>query len=127
MENKFVMYALVAAYPAVTSVILLALSSCFMTIAWYGHLRFTSWPLWQTILGSWCIAFLEYCLQVPGNRIGHTVMHAAQLRIIAEFFTLTAFIAFSLLYLKEPFSWNYAVSFALVLGAVWFAVAGPFP
>lgn len=108
------------------SVGLLAASSVFMTVAWYAHLRFATMPLWLAILGSWGVALFEYVLQVPGNRIGHTVMSAAQLRIVAEFFTLATFMAFSIFYLKEPLNGNYAVSFALVLAAVWFAMAGPF-
>jgi uncharacterized protein (DUF486 family) len=108
------------------SVVLLFLSSAFMTVAWYAHLKFKGLPLWIVILGSWFIALFEYMLQVPANRIGHAVMPAAQLRIIAEFFTLACFIAFSVFYLKEPMTMNYVVSFALVLGAVYFAFWGPF-
>ncbi len=113
--------------PYVSSIALLGASSVFMTIAWYAHLKFKHLPIWQMILFSWLIAFLEYCLQVPGNRIGHSVMSAAKLRIIAEFFTLAAFVVFSIVYLKEPMSINYLISFALVLLAVYFAVLGPFP
>ncbi|MCA2961565.1 MAG: DMT family protein [Silvanigrellales bacterium] len=112
--------------PALLAALLLLGSSCFMVVAWYAHLKFTHLPLWQVILGSWAIAFFEYCLQVPGNRIGHQVFSAAQLRIIAELFTLAAFIIFSLFVLKEPMNGNYAVAFGLVVVAVWFAVAGPF-
>ncbi len=113
--------------PALTSTILLALSSGVMTVAWYAHLRFKEIPLWLAIVGSWLIAFFEYALQVPANRIGHSVMPAAQLRVIAEFFTLASFILFSIFYLREPMSLNYVVSFALILGAVYFAFWGPFP
>lgn len=110
----------------VLSVSLLALSSVFMTVAWYAHLKFKTLPLWQVILGSWLIAFAEYCFQVPGNRIGHSVMSAAQLRIIAEVFTLMAFAVFSVVYLKESFGLNHLASFVCLLLAVYFAVAGPF-
>ena len=112
--------------PALTSTVLLALSSGVMTVAWYAHLRFKEVPLWWAILGSWMIALLEYALQVPANRIGHSVMPAAQLRVIAEFFTLAAFILFSVFYLREPMTLNYVVSFAFILGAVYFAFWGPF-
>jgi uncharacterized protein (DUF486 family) len=110
----------------VWSIGLLGASSLFMTIAWYAHLKFKHLPLWLVILASWFVAFFEYVLQVPANRIGHSVMDAAQLRIIAEFFTLTAFILFSVFYLKEPMTGNYITSFVLVLAAVYFAFWGPF-
>ena len=97
-----------------------------MTVAWYAHLRFANLPLWQVILGSWFIAFFEYCFQVPANRIGHTVMPAAQLRIVAEFFTLSSFMLFSIYYLKEPISLNFLIAFGLILLAVYFAFYGPF-
>ncbi|MEY3903609.1 MAG: hypothetical protein RL189_2915 [Pseudomonadota bacterium] len=112
--------------PALTSTLMLALSSGVMTVAWYAHLRFKELPIWIAILGSWLIAFLEYALQVPANRIGHAVMPAAQLRVIAEFFTLLSFIGFSVFYLREPMSANFIVSFALILLAVYFAFWGPF-
>lgn len=108
------------------AIVLLFVSSMFMTVAWYAHLKFKGLPLWLVVLASWLIAFFEYMLQVPANRIGHSVMSAAQLRVIAEFFTLACFMAFSVLYLKEPISLNYLVSFSLILGAVYFAFWGPF-
>lgn len=110
----------------VQSIGLLASSAFVMTVAWYAHLRHPSASLWKVILASWGLAFFEYCLMIPGNRIGHSVMPAATLRIVSEFFTLTAFVLFSVLYLKEPFTTNHFVSFALVLAAVYVAVAGPF-
>lgn len=110
----------------VTSIILLFGSSSFMIVAWYAHLRFKHWPLIAVILGSWGIAFFEYMLQVPANRIGHDVMSAAQLRIVAEFFTLSFFIVFSVFYLKETLTVNYLISFALIFIAVYFAFFGPF-
>lgn len=112
--------------PAVIAVVLLFGSSAFMMVAWYAHLRFKHLPLWLVILASWGIAFFEYVLQVPGNRIGHQVMSAAQLRIVAEFFTLVCFMIFSITYLREPMSWNYAISFFLIVAAVYFAFWGPF-
>ncbi|HEY9759062.1 MAG TPA: DMT family protein [Oculatellaceae cyanobacterium] len=103
---------------------LLIVSNIFMTFAWYGHLRFKSVPLWETILISWLIAFLEYCFQVPANRIGSYEFTAAQLKIIQEVITLAVFTVFSVLYLKQPFQWNYLVAFAFLVGAVFFVFAG---
>ena len=101
-------------------VILLIISNVFMTFAWYGHLRFKSYSLWLVILSSWLIAFFEYCLQVPANRIGHEFYSATQLKVMQEIITLTIFVFFSVWYLKEDFRWNYAVGFALILLAVFF-------
>jgi uncharacterized protein len=91
-----------------------------MTMAWYGHLKFKESALWKVILISWLIAFVEYCFQVPANRAGHSHFSAAQLKIIQEVITLVVFAVFSVFYLKEGFKWNYAVSFAMILGAVFF-------
>jgi hypothetical protein len=100
------------------TVALLLVSNVFMTFAWYGHLKYKSSPLWKAILASWSIAFIEYCFQVPANRIGHGTMSAAQLKTIQEVITLVVFAVFSVLYLKEEFRWNYLVGFAfLVIGA----------
>ncbi len=101
-------------------VILLIISNMFMTFAWHGHLRFKSYSLWLVILTSWLIAFFEYCFQVPANRIGHEFYSATQLKVMQEIITLTIFVFFSVLYLKEDFRWNYAVGFALILLAVFF-------
>ena len=94
---------------------LLVLSNIFMMFAWYGHLKFKSAPLWMVILISWAIAFFEYCLQVPANRIGHNYWDAAHLKTLQEVITLSVFVAFSLLYLKED-----AVGFGLMILAVFF-------
>jgi uncharacterized protein (DUF486 family) len=91
-----------------------------MTFAWYGHLKFKESPLWLVIVISWGIAFFEYCLQVPANRIGHRHFTAAQLKIIQEVITLSVFTAFSILYLHERFRWNYLIGFLLMLAAVYF-------
>jgi uncharacterized protein len=91
-----------------------------MTFAWYGHLKYKSTMLWKVILVSWLIAFLEYCFQVPANRIGHSQFSAAQLKVMQEAITLAVFAVFSILYLKEEFRWNYAVAFLMILGAVFF-------
>lgn len=103
------------------TVLLLLISNVFMTFAWYGHLKFKDVPLWKAILVSWMIAFVEYCFQVPANRWGHLYFSAAQLKIIQEAITLSVFIVFSVLYLKEAFKWNYAISFGLIAAAVFFA------
>lgn len=102
------------------TVILLFISNIFMTFAWYGHLKYKSSPLWKVILISWSIALLEYCFQVPANRIGHEKFTAAQLKTIQEVVTLIVFSVFSVLYLKEKFRWNYLVGFLFILGAVFF-------
>ncbi|MCS6818492.1 MAG: DMT family protein [Chitinophagales bacterium] len=103
------------------TIVLLIISNVFMTFAWYGHLKFKHVALWKVILVSWLIAFFEYCLQVPANRLGHGTFTATQLKIIQEIITLLVFAAFSVLYLKEDFRWNYAVAFLFVIGAVYFA------
>jgi len=91
-----------------------------MTFAWYGHLKFKSTALWIVIIVSWLIALLEYCFQVPANRIGHEYFSAAQLKTIQEVITLIVFSVFSILYLKEEFRWNYLVGFAFIILAVFF-------
>lgn len=100
------------------TIILLTISNVFMTIAWYGHLKYKSTMLWKVILISWLIAFVEYCFQVPANRIGHYQFTAAQLKTIQEVVSLTVFTIFMVLYLKEEFRWNYLVGFALMALAV---------
>lgn len=102
------------------TVLLLLASNVFMTFAWYGHLKFKSVPLWQAIVVSWLIAFVEYCLQVPANRYGHGVYNAAQLKTMQEVITLVVFCMFSVLYLKEPLRWNYLVGFGFMALAVFF-------
>lgn len=109
---------------AVLSIVLLIISNVFMTFAWYGHLHFRAAPLWQVILISWLIAFLEYCFQVPANRIGSYEFSAAQLKIIQEVITLVVFGVFSVLYLKQQFQWNYLVAFVFLVGAVFFVFVG---
>ncbi len=99
--------------PVITIGLLIA-SNVFMTFAWYGHLRFKSAPLLVVILVSWGIALFEYLLQVPANRIGSTVLNGAQLKTIQEVITLTIFAVFSVVYLKEPLTWNVAIGFAFI-------------
>ena len=94
---------------------LLLLSNIFMTFAWYGHLKFRAMPLAVVIAASWGIAFFEYCLQVPANRIGYGHFSAAELKTIQEIITLTVFVAFSILYLGEAIRWNHLAGFALIV------------
>ena len=101
------------------TILLLIASNVFMTLAWYGHLKYRQASMWTAIVVSWGIAFFEYCLQVPANRMGHAAgMATAQLKTIQEVITLAVFAAFSVLYLREPLQWNVAVGFAFIaLGA----------
>ncbi|MBQ8887448.1 MAG: DMT family protein [Candidatus Gastranaerophilales bacterium] len=101
-------------------ILLLTISNVFMTFAWYGHLKFKSTALWIVIFVSWGIALLEYCFQVPANRIGHEYFNAAQLKTIQEVITLIVFSVFSIMYLKEEFRWNYLVGFFFIILAVFF-------
>lgn len=103
------------------TILLLLASNIFMTFAWYGHLKYKNVALWKVILISWGIAFFEYCLMVPANRIGSYQFSAPQLKIMQEVITLVVFAVFSIYYLKEEMKWNHIVSFLLVLGAVFFA------
>jgi uncharacterized protein (DUF486 family) len=111
--------------PFLLPVLLLIGSNVFMTFAWYGHLRFKEAPLATVILVSWLIAFVEYCLAVPANRWGSAVYTTAQLKTIQEVVTLLIFAAFSVLYLKEPMTWNYLIGFALVAAGAFFIFRGP--
>jgi len=110
--------------PYLAPIVLLVLSNVFMTFAWYGHLKFKATPLMIVILASWGIAFVEYCLAVPANRIGHAVYSAAQLKTMQEVITLIVFVGFSALYLKEPIGWNHLVGFALIALGAWFIFRG---
>jgi hypothetical protein len=106
------------------TVLLLVVSNVFMTFAWYGHLKYGhDWPLWKAILVSWAIALIEYCLAVPANRLGYGQFSGFQLKIIQEVVTLTVFIGFAILFLKERLAWNYLVAFAFLGVAVFFAFA----
>lgn len=91
-----------------------------MTFAWYGHLKFTNRPLLLVILVSWGIAFFEYCLQVPANRIGYAVYNPAQLKTIQEIITLIVFMAFSVFWLGASIKWNHLLGFALIVVAAFF-------
>ncbi len=100
--------------PYVLPVVLLVASNVFMTFAWYGHLKFTGSPLWAAVMVSWGIAFFEYWLAVPANRIGHHVYSAAELKTMQEVITLIVFAGFSVFWLKEAITWNHAIGFALI-------------
>jgi uncharacterized protein (DUF486 family) len=100
------------------TVLLLTLSNIFMTFAWYGHLKYKEVALWQVILISWLIAFPEYALQVPANRMGHGQFSAPELKTIQEVITLTVFGFFSVFYLGEKLKWNHVAGFALIIAAV---------
>ena len=97
-----------------TTIVLLVFSNLFMTLAWYGHLKFKQAPLLTVIMVSWGIALVEYCLAVPANRIGHGAYSAAELKTIQEVITLIVFAGFSVLYLKEALGWNHLAGFALI-------------
>lgn len=103
------------------TVLLLLASNVFMTFAWYGHLRSLSTAPWYTAaIVSWGIAFFEYTLQVPANRIGHTEFSVGQLKIMQEVITLVVFVPFAMLYLKEPFKLDYVWAALCMVGAVYF-------
>jgi hypothetical protein len=110
--------------PYLSPILLLIASNVFMTLAWYGHLKFKSTPLLIVIVASWGIAFIEYCLAVPANRIGHAVYSAAQLKTMQEVITLVVFAGFSALYLKEPITVNHAIGFAFIALGAWFVFRG---
>ena len=110
--------------PHIAPILLLIASNVFMTLAWYGHLKYKSAPLLIVIVAAWGIAFIEYCLAVPANRIGHSVYSAAQLKTMQEVITLVVFAVFSVVYLKEQITWNTAAGFALIALGAWFVFKG---
>ena len=103
---------------------LLLASNVFMTIAWYGHLKFKGTALPIVIAASWGIAFIEYCLAVPANRMGHAVYSAAELKTIQEVITLLVFAGFSVFYLGEKLTLNHGIGFALICAGAWFVFQG---
>jgi uncharacterized protein (DUF486 family) len=108
--------------PAFSTIILLIASNILMTFAWYGHLKwFPGKAIFLVILIAWGIAFFEYCLAVPANRIGYTVFSGFQLKIMQEIITLSVFLVFALTFLGERLTWNIAVSMVLIVAAAWFA------
>lgn len=98
-------------------VLLLLGSNIFMTFAWYGHLKYKASPLWLAVIASWGIAFFEYTLMVPANRLGSSVYSVVQLKTIQEILTLLVFAGFSVWYLGQPLKWNHYAAFALIVGA----------
>ena len=108
----------VGSFPYVAPILMLVASNIFMTFAWYGHLKYKAVPIAIVVLASWGIAFFEYWLAVPANRIGHAVYSAAELKTIQEVITLLVFAGFSVLWLGERISFNHMIGFALIaLGA----------
>lgn len=109
---------------AVTALLLTA-SNVFMTFAWYAHLRnLSAKPWWIAALASWAIALFEYLLQVPANRIGYTQLDLPQLKILQEVITLTVFVPFALLYMKQPLKLDYLWASLCILAAVYFVFRG---
>ena len=107
--------------PVLQTVFLLCCSNIFMTFAWYGHLKnLSDRPWFVAALLSWGIAFFEYMLMVPANRIGHTVLDVGQLKILQEVITLSIFVPFAVFYLKEPFRMDFVYAAVCMLGAVYF-------
>lgn len=102
------------ASPKILPILMLLASNVFMTFAWYGHLKFKTSPIWIAVMASWMIAFFEYWLAVPANRIGSYAYSAAELKTIQEVVTLTVFAVFSVFYLKEALTWNHLIGFALI-------------
>ena len=102
------------------TIILLTISNLFMNLAWYGHLKFRNHALWIAILVSWGIAFFEYTLQVPANRIGNSVLNLSQLKIMQEVITLGVFVPFAMLYMKQPIKLDFLWAGLCLMGAVYF-------
>ncbi len=110
--------------PYVAPITMLIASNVFMTFAWYGHLKFKTSALWIAVLASWGIAFFEYWLAVPANRIGSAVYSAAELKTMQEVITLAVFAVFSVFYLDEPLGWNHLVGFGLIAAGAAFIFQG---
>lgn len=103
------------------TIILLIVSNVFMTLAWYGHLKHKSSPLWLAILASWSLAFFEYVFQVPANRFGSEIFSVTQLKILQECITLAVFTVIAYFLFGETLKWNNVVSYLFLIGAVYFA------
>ena len=106
--------------PWIATPLLLVASNVLMTFAWYGHLKAPSWPLWLAVLVSWGIAFFEYCLAVPANRIGYGTFTGQQLKVMQEVITLAVFAVFSVAFLGETLRWNFLAAGACLIAAVVF-------
>ncbi|WP_077148172.1 DMT family protein [Sphingopyxis sp. KK2] len=111
--------------PYILPIFLLVISNIFMTFAWYGHLGDVSRPMWLAILLAWGIAFFEYCVAVPANRIGHSVYSTAELKTMQEVITLIVFAAFAVFWLGEKLTINHLVGFLLIAGGAFFIFKGP--
>ncbi len=111
--------------PAVLPVLLLIGSNIFMTIAWYGHLKFPAAPMWIAVMASWGIALVEYWMAVPANRIGYGTYSAAELKAIQEVISLTVFVGFAAFVLREPLTWNHGIGFTLIALGAYFIFNGP--
>lgn len=111
--------------PKILPVVLLFISNAFMTVAWYGHLKFGDRPLYLVILVSWMIALAEYCFAVPANRIGHTLYSAAELKTMQEVITLVVFAVFSVVYLGEKLTLNHLLGFGFICLGAFFVFKGP--
>ena len=110
--------------PYVLPILMLVASNVFMTFAWYGHLNYTSKPLWMAVMVSWGIAFFEYWLAVPANRIGYQVYSAAELKTIQEVITFAVFAVFSVFFLKQAITFNHLIGFALIAAGAFFVFRG---
>lgn len=110
---------------AILPIVMLIASNVFMTVAWYGHLKFPHAELWVVVMASWAIALLEYWLAVPANRIGYGTYTAAELKTIQEVISLTVFVGFAVFVLGEKLTWNHGVGFALILAGAFFIFKGP--
>jgi len=109
----------------IAPILMLVASNVFMTFAWYGHLKVEHRPLWIIVLVSWGIAFFEYCLAVPANRIGRAVYEPAELKAMQEVITLAVFVVFSVVWLGEKVTANHAVGFLLIAAGAFFVFKGP--
>ena len=103
------------------TILLLTISNIFMNLAWYGHLRFKSQPLWIAIVASWGLAFFEYIFQVPANRAGASEWSVPQLKVLQECITLVVFTVIAFVLFQARLQWNLVVSYILIVGAVFFA------
>lgn len=111
--------------PKLLPIALLFVSNAFMTVAWYGHLKFGERPLYLVVLVSWLIALAEYCFAVPANRIGHSLYSAAELKTMQEVITLVVFAVFSVVYLGEKLTLNHLVGFGFICLGAFFVFKGP--
>ncbi|MGE3770364.1 MAG: DMT family protein [Bdellovibrionales bacterium] len=100
--------------------LMLVISNIFMMFAWYGHLKFKNEALWLVVIASWGIALIEYCFAVPANRWGHGTFTATELKTIQEVITLAVFAGFSIFFLKESFTWQHGLGFALIAAGAFF-------